>query len=403
MTYLKHKDIYTKFMIEYDKANVTSSYPSLTEYEVATFLDKAYNALIAQKVTGNNVRRAPLEADIKAISDLQPLIHTTDINLTQATDVASNVVKAELPDGFLYCVTANVVKFSDPTLLFTKKRTIVTVGSRNYSGFLLSLEDLQNICAASEDNSKKYSFKISNLTNPISSTVRFLTYTDGEGFSFAEYIGEEETRPVIKVTIPSTDPYTFAGNLINLSNDDFVADHVLLTYSSLFSTETPTLDLWDYTYQEYPEAMDNALTRITPVRLNNHQVASKFFSSTFNMPWVKIPIAYIEDNKMYVVEDAMKSAYQGALNLTYIKKPNTFVKDLSVPGIKTNGSASYFEFNEGSTGTIPSNPTVTAEDYQFECNDTVAEELVSLAITFALENVESQRLNSKLNTRGLEA
>ena len=42
-----HKNIYIKFMIEYDKANVTSSYPSLTEYEVANFLDKAYNALIA--------------------------------------------------------------------------------------------------------------------------------------------------------------------------------------------------------------------------------------------------------------------------------------------------------------------------------------------------------------------
>nr|DAF65995.1 MAG TPA: hypothetical protein [Caudoviricetes sp.]DAH00442.1 MAG TPA: hypothetical protein [Crassvirales sp.] len=44
---MTHKDIYTKFMIEYDKANVASSYPSLTEYEIATILDKAYNALIA--------------------------------------------------------------------------------------------------------------------------------------------------------------------------------------------------------------------------------------------------------------------------------------------------------------------------------------------------------------------
>ena len=61
-------------MIEYDKANVLSSYPSLTEYEVATFLDKAYNALIAQKVTGNNVRRMGFETDVKAIEDLSPLI-----------------------------------------------------------------------------------------------------------------------------------------------------------------------------------------------------------------------------------------------------------------------------------------------------------------------------------------
>jgi len=43
-------------MIEYDKANVTSSYPSLTQKEIATVLDKAYLALIAQKLTGNNSR-----------------------------------------------------------------------------------------------------------------------------------------------------------------------------------------------------------------------------------------------------------------------------------------------------------------------------------------------------------
>lgn len=47
---MTHSDIYTKFMIEYDKANITSSYPSLTKYEIATILDKAYLALIAQNI-----------------------------------------------------------------------------------------------------------------------------------------------------------------------------------------------------------------------------------------------------------------------------------------------------------------------------------------------------------------
>ena len=69
---MKHSDIYTKFMIEYDKANVTSSYPSLTNYEIATILDKAYLALIAQKLTGNNVRKVSFEGDIKAIEDTRP-------------------------------------------------------------------------------------------------------------------------------------------------------------------------------------------------------------------------------------------------------------------------------------------------------------------------------------------
>ena len=53
---MTHSDIYTKYMIEYDKAQITSSYPSLTKYEIATLLDKAYLAIIAQKFTGNNAR-----------------------------------------------------------------------------------------------------------------------------------------------------------------------------------------------------------------------------------------------------------------------------------------------------------------------------------------------------------
>ena len=76
---MTHTDIKTKFMIEYDKANVTSSYPSLTEYEVATLLDKAYLALIAQKVTGNNARRTPFESDVKSVADLQQLVKHADV------------------------------------------------------------------------------------------------------------------------------------------------------------------------------------------------------------------------------------------------------------------------------------------------------------------------------------
>uniref|UniRef100_A0AAU8BAT2 Uncharacterized protein n=1 Tax=Dulem virus 42 TaxID=3145760 RepID=A0AAU8BAT2_9CAUD len=71
---MTHADIYTKFMIEYDKASVTSSYPSLTKYEIATVLDKAYLALISQKINGNNSRNASIETDVKSIEDMRPLI-----------------------------------------------------------------------------------------------------------------------------------------------------------------------------------------------------------------------------------------------------------------------------------------------------------------------------------------
>lgn len=94
---MTHNDIYTKFLIEYDKANVTSSYPALTKYEAATLLDRAYLALIARKVTGNNPRRASLEYDIKAIEDLRPLMVTKALSPTTAVGTADNEFVYKLP------------------------------------------------------------------------------------------------------------------------------------------------------------------------------------------------------------------------------------------------------------------------------------------------------------------
>ena len=74
---MTYNDVYKKFMIEYDKADISSSYPSLTIYETATILDKAMLALIAQKVTGNNSRQSVLDSDIKSSSDIQQLLTTS--------------------------------------------------------------------------------------------------------------------------------------------------------------------------------------------------------------------------------------------------------------------------------------------------------------------------------------
>ena len=111
---MTHNEIYIKFMIEYDKANVTSSYPSLTKQEIAVILNKAYLALIAQKVTGNNVRKAPFEADTKAISDVQELIVSSNIALNNPAvhKTAQNSACYTLPQNFLYYISG-MVKLSN--------------------------------------------------------------------------------------------------------------------------------------------------------------------------------------------------------------------------------------------------------------------------------------------------
>lgn len=86
---MTYNDIYKKFLIEYDKADVSSSYPSLTNEEIAAILNKAMHALIAQKVTGNNPRKVALDMDSKAMSDIAPLIKYFDTNYLASGDSES--------------------------------------------------------------------------------------------------------------------------------------------------------------------------------------------------------------------------------------------------------------------------------------------------------------------------
>ncbi len=314
---MTHKDIYTKFMIEYDKANVTSSYPSLTEYEVATVLDKAYNALIAQKVTGNNVRRSTVESDVKSISDLQPLLahaHPVFQDFDASGDeVAVNIATCNLPSKFLYFVQMYLiqkVKSSDSTGLSVNEDAVYTGPNTDFE------------------------HKYPNFEMPQESVTAGHTYV----------------------------PPAATAN------------------------QNP---------------IDARKYRRIPVRLVPHQVAEKFFATSYNMPWVKIPVCYIEDNKVNVVYDLLNPPYVSvgaAAHMVFVKKPNTFVKDFtSAPFLGNNHQGcTNFECSNGLSQEV-------RNAYNFECNDTVAEELISLAVTFALENVESQRLNTKLNTRGLEA
>lgn len=245
---MTHKDIYTKFMIEYDKANVTSSYPSLTKYEIATILDKAYLALIGQKITGNNPRRAGFEADIKAIEDIRPLIKSESKPLIKTEGYISNQYECAVPSDSLYTLSVDI-----------------------------------------------------NLDYGI-------------------------VRP-----------------------------------------------------------MDNEGKRTWPAIAISHEIAQKFFSTPYNMPWIKQPVYYMEGNKIYMLVDSMwyklyDIEHMATAIIRFIDVPNRFALDPD--------SDNKTDFESTTT---------------FELSDSMAEELINLAIMMALENVESPRLQTKAQMRTLEA
>lgn len=145
---MTHADIYEKFMIEYDKENVTTSYPSLTEYEIATLLDKAYLALIAQKFTGNNMRRVPFEGDEKAVEDLQPLVKTTEF--VNINNIGNGLLSVSLSGAVMFVIsvlfdngyadTGN----NEPSLIIGKQiqskdlyKFIQSVGNRPWSKYAM--------------------------------------------------------------------------------------------------------------------------------------------------------------------------------------------------------------------------------------------------------------------------
>lgn len=359
---MTHKDIFTKFMIEYDKANVTSSYPSLTEYEIATVLDKAYMALIAQKVTGNNVRRSPLEADVKSVADLQPLVTTKmlyfDPGKTSITfnDVMNNEDKS-----------STSVK-TTVTAVDKKSRNAMPPGKKGSYTY----EDTEGNVVFSERSAEYYN---RSIPDNVRSTK----------------LPEDMLYFVSAVT--AVDVQKMAG----VMNDETFGD---IPNTLIRPMDNKTYDYGDGKFKRY---------RAVPVQLTSHQIAQKFFATAYNIPWVKTPMCYIEGNYIYVVADPIvglaeiafdpeynteteKGKYAERLSLTYIKMPNKFVIDQDLLG--ENDS-----FSE---------PAKTATDahkalWDFELNDVAAEELISLAISYALENVESPRLNAHLGMRGLES
>jgi hypothetical protein len=69
---------------------------------------------------------------------------------------------------------------------------------------------------------------------------------------------------------------------------------------------------------------------LVPTKLVTHGIAEKFFNTPYNMPWVKVPVSFIEGNTAYVVYDPINKPTMNSVHLSYIKKPISFVKSLII-------------------------------------------------------------------------
>lgn len=109
---------------------------------------------------------------------------------------------------------------------------------------------------------------------------------------------------------------------------------------------------------------------ISEVILTSHEVAQKVKETGINKPWIPRPVAEIDSNTITIYYDTIKHTTipdDTTLSITYIKQP------------------AKIDF-------------VKAPTAEFELSDSVAYELVSLAVMLALENIESQRMESKGST-----
>ena len=109
----------------------------------------------------------------------------------------------------------------------------------------------------------------------------------------------------------------------------------------------------------------------------DHENANLFKQTYNNIPWVEVPVATLEDNKMKIyvdpvmqISDSFKpSSNKYAVNVTYIKKPKEF--------------------------------DYTQLDEELDLPEDVMNEVINRAVVIALENIESPRTSSKLQLNQL--
>lgn len=104
---------------------------------------------------------------------------------------------------------------------------------------------------------------------------------------------------------------------------------------------------------------------ITEVKLTSHDIAQPYEMTYANVPWIETPVCVLEDNKLIIYIDPynMKGSY--SLDLMYLAYPTKL--DYTEPDKEID-----------------------------EVPDSVLHEVVNRASVIALENIESQRVSTKV-------
>jgi hypothetical protein len=113
---------------------------------------------------------------------------------------------------------------------------------------------------------------------------------------------------------------------------------------------------------------DNEVATCT---LTDHEKAKGFLQTYNNMPWIKTPIAALEDNTLKIYIDPIRmSADNYTADITYIKYPEKI---------------SYKDYNKDIN----------------EVPDYILNEVIDRAVLIALETIESQRTQTKVQLDNL--
>lgn len=107
------------------------------------------------------------------------------------------------------------------------------------------------------------------------------------------------------------------------------------------------------------------------VILVTHEDAQRFKKTHNNNPWIETPVAVIEDNSLYIYyDDISMNSTNYSVDITYVKQP-TKVEDLPAAGMD-------------------------------EIPEYMQHEVVNRAVALALEDIESQRVQTKSQLNQLD-